>query len=59
MERAVAQVELRDVVAELADVARQREALVVEQPVPRNYAVRLHADKLKRELTRARAWWRR
>ena len=29
MQRAAGQVELRDVVAELADVARQREALVV------------------------------
>ena len=49
VERAAAQVELRTVVAELADVARQREAgLVVTEIDPA--ALRLHADELEREL---------
>ena len=57
LERAVAQVELRDVVAELADVARQREALVAMQPaaVPkmitmRDDALHLHANELEGQL---------
>ena len=48
-ERAIAQVELRNVVAELADVARQREAGLVAAEA--NHAsLRLHADELEREL---------
>ena len=50
MERAIRQLELRDVVAELADVARQREAgLVVMQNDLAPF--RLHANELERELT--------
>ena len=49
LERAAAQVELCDIVAQLADVARQREALV---PTQRDVAsLCLHADELERELT--------
>ena len=50
VERATAQVELRDVVAELADVAWQREARVVV--IEANLAaLGLHADNLERQLT--------
>ena len=49
MQRAPRQVELRDVVAELADVARQREAGLVA--IEGDLApLRLHADELEREL---------
>ena len=49
MQRAIPQSELRDVVAELADVARQREARVhVEVDLA---ALGLHADNLERQLT--------
>ena len=44
MQRAVAQVQLRDVVAELADVARQREARLVVAEID-FAALGLHADK--------------
>ena len=47
MERAGAQVKLRGVVAELADVARQRELVAVEYD---HAPLRLHADELEREL---------
>ena len=54
MQRAIAQVERCDVVAELADVARQREAglVVAEDDIA---PLRLHANELKRELACARS----
>ena len=48
LEGAVAQVELRDIVAKLAEIPRQREALVaIEDYVA---ALGLRADELEREL---------
>ena len=49
MQRAHAQVELRNVIAELADVARKREAGLVVAEVDLA-PLRLHADELEREL---------
>ena len=49
LQRALAQVELRDVVAELTDVAWQREAGLVAAEDDRA-PLRLHADELEREL---------
>ena len=53
MQRAAGQVELRDVVAELADVARQCEARVVAVEVDAA-PLGLHADDRERELSCAR-----
>ena len=48
LERALPQIELRDVVAELADVARQREARVfIETDLA---ALCRHANELERQL---------
>ena len=49
MERAIVQVELCDIVAQLADVARQREAGVVAGELDLT-PLCLHADELEREL---------
>ena len=49
MHRAPRQVELCDVVTNLADVARQREAGLVVAEVDRA-PLRLHAEELEREL---------
>ena len=49
VKRAISQVEFSDVVAELADIARQREAGVITKQddlAP----LRLHTNELKREL---------
>ena len=54
VQRAIAQVELRDVVAELADVARQREAGLVAVEFDRA-PLRLHADELERDFPCARS----
>ena len=51
-ERAPAQVEFCDIIAELADVARQREALVAKEG--HVAALGLHADEIKRELACAK-----
>ena len=51
LQRAVAQIELRDVIAELADVARQREALVVGEAELSDDALCLHANELEGQLS--------
>ena len=53
LQRALRQVELCDIVAELADVTRQREARIVAAKVD-GAALRLHADDRERQLACAR-----
>ena len=53
LQGALRQVEIHDVVAELSDVARQREARLVAREVDAA-ALRLHADDLEGQLPCAR-----
>ena len=57
VQRALRQIKLGDVVAELADVARQREAGLVAAEVDFE-PLCLRANELKRELACARELWR-